>query len=242
MKSVTHAAASRPAIEEPDIRAKCSGPDRGTSTGAPSPSGWSSRCSGTSSSCAGDSSSAAVGSSGIGSLPSFTVGSIEDAPQPAAGDPAAVPDSTRSFHGRPAVSATRAARRGEPRADDRAAGLAAAHRELAAGELDPLAHPDEAEATAPGVAALQPAAVVGDEHVEGARLLLHAHGHPARVSVLGDVRQRLLHEAVDGRLELVGQPDVLVGEPEVALDLEAGRALGPLEERGQRGEQAELVE
>ena len=101
--------------------------------------------------------------------------------------------------------------------------------QLATGQADPLAHPDQAEALAsPG--RLETLAVVLDDHRDLAPILAERDPDRVRVGVLDHVVERLLDDSVHRRLELGGVPvrlaAGLVGEIEVGLDLAAPRARG----------------
>jgi hypothetical protein len=64
--------------------------------------------------------------------------------------------------------------------------------------------------------------------------------HPARAGVLGDVRQRLLHQPVDDGFELRLQSPGI--DPKVGCHLDLGSLTDPLGQVLESGDEAELVE
>ena len=79
----------------------------------------------------------------------------------------------------------------------------------AAREADALAHADQSEAVA-GACGGEPTAVIGHGDVDHAVSLDDRDGDALRLRVLGDVRQRLLNDAVDRCLESGAEPARLV--------------------------------
>ena len=87
------------------------------------------------------------------------------------------------------------------------------------------------------------AAVVADLDLDPARALAHAHVDGGRARVLGHVRQRLLHEPVDRRLDRRVQARRLVGDLERTTRCRARCARPPRSTSAvERGGDAELVQ
>ena len=90
-----------------------------------------------------------------------------------------------------------------------------------------------------GRVGLEAGAVVGDAELDGPVVLDHRDRHAAGAGVLDDVGQRLLHEPVQGALQLGRVARVraalFVGEIDVELDLQPGRRRGAVDQRAQRG-------
>ncbi len=111
------------------------------------------------------------------------------------------------------------------------------------GETHPLAHPRKPEALA------------RESGSKAATVVLHLDQqlpvgfrdrdtHPVGAGVLGDVRERLLHESVDGGLELLTEARLRLGagERELAVDLESALLAMAVKERLDRRAQPQLVQ
>jgi hypothetical protein len=71
------------------------------------------------------------------------------------------------------------------------------------------------------------------------------HAHGARPSMLGDVRQCLLHQSIDGALEIRVESRLafpVVGQRDLAVDLQATLLAVTVEQRLDRDLQSQLVE
>ena len=132
----------------------------------------------------------------------------------------------------------------QPHVDGRPGAWSARDRERAVRQLHALVHPGEAEALARRVG-IEARAVVADGDSTPSSRAAHADRHVARAGVLDDVRQRLLHDPVDGRLESRG-PGTRRVAPSARSSVDGrSRAVAARDAlaRGlERGRQAELVE
>ena len=107
-------------------------------------------------------------------------------------------------------------------------------------ECEPLAHPEESDAALANDAWIESVAVVLDHRRHGGVSARDGDADPAGARVLDDVRQRLLHNAVESGLDLARQP--LLTERGVEVDADA-RLLGErLRQPLECGDEAEVVE
>ena len=123
--------------------------------------------------------------------------------------------------------------------DDRRAGVRARlELQLPAQQREPLAHPEQAETLGAGVGH-EAAAVVLDHRGDRARAAGEHDADRARLRVLDDVRQRLLHDPIERRLDVVREP---VADAGLELDPHS-RLLGEgLAQALERGDEPEVVQ
>ena len=110
--------------------------------------------------------------------------------------------------------------------------------QLAAQQREPLAHPEQAETLGAGVGH-EAAAVVLDHRRDRARAAREHDADRARLRVLDDVRQRLLHDPVERGLDVARQP---VADARLELDPHPGLLGEGLAQALERGDEAEVVE
>ena len=103
-----------------------------------------------------------------------------------------------------------------------------------------LPHADDAERVVAHAAFGEPASVVLDDRSDTAGATRHDHAHVLRLGVLHDVRQRLLHEPVERRLDLGRQ--ALAAEIRLDLGRDAASLGERLAEPLERGGEAEVVQ
>src|SRR5205823_4075096 len=134
--------------------------------------------------------------------------------------------------------------RREAGAEQRAGPGRGVHEQLSPEQIDALLYSEQPESlrVCPGLKAIS---VIANAQLNCGRVRADLDDRASRLAMLGGVRQGLLHDPVERRLQLGPKPHgraaVLRGELDVQVDLHAAAA-GPFDETFERGLYPEFVQ